>query len=281
MSIIVDTETPVIVMPEVSSEESQVMPEAVVEAAAESTEVITEHETIDESLPEKYQGKSIADVIEMHQNVEQALSKQGIDLGKQRATVGSLMAALEQQKVTVETEVDQFSGNEASEEDFYADPAAAVKSAIEQHPEIVRAREERINLEHQHNAESLGAVHPNFKETVKTEEFQNWVEASTFRTELFLKADNQYDVEAAKELFGTWEQIQNVTKTKQASVKSEKSRKDALRQMSSESRTGGESLGGKKVYRRADLINLQVTDPNRYAALADEIQQAYAEGRVK
>ncbi len=278
MSIIVDTETPVI---EASSEESQVMPEAVVEAAAESTEVITEHETIDESLPEKYQGKSIADVIEMHQNVEQALSKQGIDLGKQRATVGSLREALEQQKVTVETEVDQFSGNEASEEDFYADPAAAVKSAIEQHPEIVRAREERINLEHQHNAESLGAVHPNFKETVKTEEFQNWVEASTFRTELFLKADNQYDLEAAKELFGTWEQIQNVTKTKQASVKSEKSRKDALRQMSSESRTGGESLGGKKVYRRADLINLQVTDPNRYAALADEIQQAYAEGRVK
>ncbi len=278
MSIIVDTETPVI---EASSEESQVMPEAVVEAAAESTEVITEHETIDESLPEKYQGKSIADVIEMHQNVEQALSKQGIDLGKQRATVGSLREALEQQKVTVETEVDQFSGNEASEEDFYADPAAAVKSAIEQHPEIVRAREERINLEHQHNAESLGAVHPNFKETVKTEEFQNWVEASTFRTELFLKADNQYDIEAAKELFGTWEQIQNVTKTKQASVKSEKSRKDALRQMSSESRTGGESLGGKKVYRRADLINLQVTDPNRYAALADEIQQAYAEGRVK
>ncbi len=278
MSIIVDTETPVI---EASSEEIQVMPEAVVEAAAESTEVITEHETIDESLPEKYQGKSIADVIEMHQNVEQALSKQGIDLGKQRATVGSLREALEQQKVTVETEVDQFSGNEASEEDFYADPAAAVKSAIEQHPEIVRAREERINLEHQHNAESLGAVHPNFKETVKTEEFQNWVEASTFRTELFLKADNQYDVEAAKELFGTWEQIQNVTKTKQASVKSEKSRKDALRQMSSESRTGGESLGGKKVYRRADLINLQVTDPNRYAALADEIQQAYAEGRVK
>ncbi len=278
MSIIVDTETPVI---EASSEEIQVMPEAVVEAAAESTEVITEHETIDESLPEKYQGKSIADVIEMHQNVEQALSKQGIDLGKQRATVGSLREALEQQKVTVETEVDQFSGNEASEEDFYADPAAAVKSAIEQHPEIVRAREERINLEHQHNAESLGAVHPNFKETVKTEEFQNWVEASTFRTELFLKADNQYDLEAAKELFGTWEQIQNVTKTKQASVKSEKSRKDALRQMSSESRTGGESLGGKKVYRRADLINLQVTDPNRYAALADEIQQAYAEGRVK
>jgi len=40
-------------------------------------------------------------------------------------------------------------------------------------------------------------------------------------------------------------------------------------------------VGGKKIYRRADLINLQVSDPNRYASLADEIHSAYAEGRVK
>ena len=54
-----------------------------------------------------------------------------------------------------------------------------------------------------------------------------------------------------------------------------------MKQTSSESRSSGDSVGGKKVYRRADLINLQVTDPNRYASLADEIQSAYAEGRVK
>jgi len=35
------------------------------------------------------------------------------------------------------------------------------------------------------------------------------------------------------------------------------------------------------MYRRSDLINLQVTDPNRYASLSEEIQEAYAEGRVK
>jgi hypothetical protein len=35
------------------------------------------------------------------------------------------------------------------------------------------------------------------------------------------------------------------------------------------------------MYRRADLINLQITDPRRYEALAEEIQDAYAEGRVK
>jgi len=58
-------------------------------------------------------------------------------------------------------------------------------------------------------------------------------------------------------------------------------RTKALRQTSTEGRSTQEAVGGKKMYRRSDLINLQVTAPNRYASLADEIQQAYAEGRVK
>ena len=68
-----------------------------------------------------------------------------------------------------------------------------------------------------------------------------------------------------------------------AKVKAEEKvkREKVLRKTSSESRSSGDSVGGKKVYRRADLINLQVTDPRRYESLADEIQQAYVEGRVK
>ena len=48
-----------------------------------------------------------------------------------------------------------------------------------------------------------------------------------------------------------------------------------------ESRSSAESTAGKKTYRRADLIRLKATDPNRYADLSDEIYNAYAEGRVK
>ena len=71
-----------------------------------------------------------------------------------------------------------------------------------------------------------------------------------------------------------------VEKTKEVQ-KSEKAKaKKALRQTVSETRST-QSVGGKKMYRRADLINLQVTDPRRYESLADEIQSAYAEGRVK
>jgi hypothetical protein len=72
-----------------------------------------------------------------------------------------------------------------------------------------------------------------------------------------------------------------IDKTKEVQEQESQKREKALRQTTSETRSSGDSVGGKKIYRRADLINLQVTDPNRYASLADEIQSAYAEGRVK
>jgi hypothetical protein len=72
-----------------------------------------------------------------------------------------------------------------------------------------------------------------------------------------------------------------IDKTKEVQEQESQKREKALRQTTSETRSSGDSVGGKKIYRRSDLINLQVTDPNRYDALADEIQSAYAEGRVK
>jgi len=72
-----------------------------------------------------------------------------------------------------------------------------------------------------------------------------------------------------------------IGKTQEVKAQQKKSRQKALRQTSSETRSAGDSVGGKKIYRRSDLIQLQVSDPNRYADLSDEITQAYQEGRVK
>jgi hypothetical protein len=44
---------------------------------------------------------------------------------------------------------------------------------------------------------------------------------------------------------------------------------------------GGTGETGKPVYRRADLIRLRMQDPTRYESMADEILNAYAEGRVR
>ena len=238
---------------------------------------ITEPESI---IPEKYAGKTLEDVIEMHQNAERVLGKQGMEVGQQRKLIESLSA-------------NQYQAPEASqpkeepvpfEEQFYADPANAVNSAIENHPDMVEAREIRVKQNQSYQTAQLESVHPDFKTIVEDKGFQDWIGASKIRQEIFRAADS-YDFESANELFSTWKQIStagiNTEATNKAVAKEKSKREQVLRKTTSETRSSGDSVGGKKVYRRADLINLQVTDPRRYESLAEEIQAAYIEGRVK
>jgi len=269
MSIVVEeaplTETPIT--------ENQEVEEVQADLVQEDTELETQPES---TIPEKYAGKSLEEVIEMHQNAEKILGKQGMEVGHQRKLIDSLMATQQQapEAITPKEEPVPF------EDQFYADPANAVNSAIEKHPDVVKAKETRAMQNQALNQAQLESAHPDFMEIVESNDFRNWVGASKIRQELFRTADS-YDFESANELFTTWKQINMASKTAEVKKKEKVKREKALQKTSSETRSSGDSVGGKKIYRRADLINLQVTDPTRYATLADEIQSAYAEGRVK
>jgi hypothetical protein len=57
----------------------------VAEQVTEPQEVIQEaHQEPTYEPPEKYAGKTLEDVITMHQNVEKAFGKQGQEVGQQR-----------------------------------------------------------------------------------------------------------------------------------------------------------------------------------------------------
>jgi len=243
---------------------------------------VTEPEQIQEvdgnvaDIPVKYAGKSMAEVIEMHQHVEQALGKQGSEVGEQRKLIQSLLEAQNLANTTVEPqeEVESF------EDTFYTDPAKAVNSAIENHPDVLKARQQVAQQEQQQKLNVLEKAYPDWEKTVADKSFQDWIGASEIRKDIFRKADTEYRPDYAIELFEMYDKLNIVEKTKEVK-KSEKAKVDkALRQTVSETRST-QSVGGKKMYRRSDLINLQITDPNRYASLSDEIQEAYAEGRVK
>jgi hypothetical protein len=251
----------------------------------ETQEVIQETPEVQEEIqaepeyspPEKYAGKSLEDVIGMHQNVEQEYGRQANEVGSQRKLIEQLLAAQEQANqptMPAEEPVD-------FEDNFYDDPAKAVNSAIENHPDIIRAKEERFKNAQQANLSQLENTHPDFMQVVGDTDFQKWIGKSSIRTELFRKADAEYDFNSANELIGTWKQISMIDKTKEVKKAEKVKRQKAMRQTSSETRSSGDSVGGKKMYRRSDLINLQVSDPGRYADLADEIQLAYMEGRVR
>ena len=124
----------------------------------------------------------------------------------------------------------------------------------------------------------LAQEHPDYQQISADPEFVNWVKSSNVRLGLYAKADGEYDYDSANELLSTFKQLRGV-KTKQTSDAGEATRKSNLKAAAVD--VGGTGEATKRTYRRADLIRLKMSDPDRYEALSSEIMQAYAEGRVK
>lgn len=279
MTIVVDaneTEEVAQVTEEVSA---GITEEATIEGNTEIVAETAPEESSDSEMPEKYQGKSLEDVIEMHKNVEDVYNRHSVEVSESRKTIDNMQKLIDSLQ-TPSTEATN-EPKESFEDKFYSDPAKAVNSAIENHPELIKAREDRAKQENQLSLNTLEKAYPEWEAKVNDSSFQKWVSDSEIRTEMFKKADSDYRPDYAIELFQMYDAINMIDKTKEVQQQEASKREKALKQTSTETRSSGDSVGGKKIYRRADLINLQVSDPNRYAALADEIQSAYQEGRVK
>ena len=229
------------------------------------------------TIPEKFAGKSTEELVEMYQNVEKMMGKQASEVGEQRKLIQSLMES--QNRAAEATPNIEETVN--FEDQFYSDPAEAVNKAIENHPELIEARQERKIQQQQHQVGVLEKAYPDWQDRVANKEFQDWVGSSEIRTEMFRKADSDYRPDYAIELFDMYDKVNMIDKTKEVQKQETAKRDKALKATTTETRSTSEAIGGKKVYRRSDLINLQVTDPSRYASLSDEIESAYAEGRVK
>jgi len=126
---------------------------------------------------------------------------------------------------------------------------------------------------------NLKSAHPDFTEVVQDGSFVEWIGKSKVRQELFSRADRNFDFDAANELLSTWKERKQVVSQSQAVEKIQ--RKQAVKTASTGATKGSGETASKKTYRRADIIELMRTNPDRYEQLAPEIMQAYAEGRVK
>ena len=243
---------------------------------------ITEQETpveqplVDEEptqeLPDKYKGKSTADIVRMHQEAEKLLGKQSSEVGELRQVVDDY---IQTQLATPEAPQQ----NSEDEIDFFSDPDKAVERAISNHPKIKEA--EQVSAQYKQNAamSELQNRHPDMKDILEDGKFVDWIKGSKIRTQLFAQADRQYDYEAADELFNNWKERQQVVGQTVANEKQQ--RKDTIKAASTGNTRGSGEQSAKKIYRRSDIIRLMKDDPDRYLSLSDEITQAYQEGRVR
>jgi len=238
------------------------------EQPAEPEEI---QEAQEEVIPEKYQGKSIQEIVRMHQEAEKLMGKQSSEVGELRKIVDDF----------VKTQLEANSPQQETGEDFdiFDDPDKYIEHKLANHPKIKEAEELSRSMKQQEILNKLQRSHPDFNEIISDEKFGEWVAKSKVRTELYQRADQRFDFDSADELLTTWKERQNIVNETAEMQKTD--RKRQLKSASTGTANGSGERASRKVYRRADIIKLMQTDPNRYQEMAAEIRQAYAEGRVK
>jgi hypothetical protein len=247
--------------------------------ATDTTEAVeTKSESVlADIIPEKYKGKSVEDIVKMHQEAEKLIGRQANEVHEVRALADQLL------KQQLDTQAKQAKPIEESlEEDFFADPASAVNRQVEKHPAVLEARQAALEMKKMKTAQQLSAKHPDFATIASDSGFQDWVKSSAIRLNLFTKADAEYDFESADELLSTYKELKQIkqqAQVQQTAAVESKAQEQAMKAATVD--VGGAGETSRKVYRRADLIKLRMTDPDRYMQMSDEIMAAYSEGRVK
>jgi hypothetical protein len=265
MSIIVDVDQEldeVLAEDQTPTEELEVTPE---EQNIEGGDPTNEYE-----VPEKFKGKSLEDVVKSYTELEKEFGRKNNEVGELRSLADKLLQQeLESKQTPVETK-------EVTFDDLVESPEDAVSGIVDNRVKELESKLENYNREA--GLAKFQAKHTDYNEVGQDPKFQEWIKGSTYRTKMFLQADQNFDFDAADELLTEWKERQELLKqTSEAEVQNKV--KDDLKKASAES--GGTGETSKKIYSRSQLMNLRLNNPSKYEAMQDEIERAYAEGRVR
>ena len=224
-------------------------------------------------LPPKYKNKSIEEVVRMAEEADKMMNRHAQEVGEVRKLADELLRSQLARKPEVE---------KPKEVDFFENPQEAVRRDIESNPRLLAVEQQSLQIRQEMNRQRLAQAHPDMMNIVSDSEFIDWVKGSPIRMSLLTQADKNFDYDAGNELLSTFKQIKAVKQAQQTAQVSETeklARSQSLKAASVDS--GGTNESSKKVFRRADLLKLRQTDPDRYEAIYPEIEAAYREGRVK
>jgi len=232
-----------------------------------------ETSTSKEELPEKYRGKSAADIIKMHQEAERLVGKQGNEVGELRRIVDDLIHATRDSKPALqETEID-----------FFSDPKEAtlstVQKALANDPTLQSMRQDAEASKKERSAQALLKRHPDAGEISQDPQFGEWILKSKVRTNMFQTAHQNFDNEVAGELFDLWKDRKQVAT--ETVVNAQANRTASVKSASTGGGRNASEVRGRPILSRERLIDLKIKNPDRYYAQMQMITEAYREGRVK
>ncbi len=234
-----------------------------------------------DNTPNEYRGKSIEQIIEMHQNATKLIGKHSEEVGFAREMARKAAERLQQSDMGSQQRTDADPGE--SDADFFAKPKQTVEKTISEHPDVIAAKryaqESAAEKAYSTLKEKLGQ---DPKEVVNDPEFVNWMQENPFRQQALVHANNTNDTNAAYEV------LRNFRRDKADKASESSKTQDQLKQKTTADKKAvmvdagvpGMPDNGRN-YRASELRHLQRTNPDLYERMEAQVMKAYAEGRVK
>jgi hypothetical protein len=246
------------------------------EESISTVENVAEQTVPDTTVPPKFQGKSVDEILESYSNLEKQYGKQGNELGELRKLADTLIQKNLQESQTNTAQVQEEA---ISDDDFLTNPIDSVRRIVEESLQPIKGALSQTATDT--TISRLQAKHPDLETLVQDIDFQKWVMESVPRQDMWQKA-SAGDFNYADELFSQYKTLYGAKQQAvQQKVQTEKEKElQAATAVASGASPDAVSTG-KPTYRRSELIRLQLEDPKRYADLQPEIYQAYSEGRVR
>lgn len=238
----------------------------------------------EDEVPEKYKGKSLKEVIEMHRNAESALGRAHNEVGQVRLLADQLLG-IDRAKANRPAPETAPARKPITPDDILANPEQAVVTAAKEvADQRVNASEERLlRMEYDLSLARFEQKHPKFRETMDDSGFREWVQRSPLRQRLAYAA-TQGDFASADELFTLFDEARPAQAQDEEAQPSpqEQARKATL------VRPGGSTAArvvntqsNKPIWSRQKLLEMRINNPDEFERLQPQILEAYAEKRVR
>ena len=213
-------------------------------------------------LPEKYRGKTVDEVVEMHRNSESRLGQLQNEVGQLRGLVSDLSVL---QRPSADTQTVEEESVQVSSEDLLADPVEAVRRIVQPDFEKRDRKVQADTFETIVRAESTALLQDfgNIDDIVATEDFQKFATRTKGRQMDFHTAANGEgldQVRAARRLLEDYKDFTEQTTPKnQEPTPTEKARKIATQRSNT-----GAPISTKPQIFESDVIALINSDPAKY-----------------
>lgn len=228
-------------------------------------------ETNSFAMPDKFKGKSAEEIAKAYLEVEKTIGRQGAELGQMRKYVDTLI-----QREVSQAPEETIADKPVEADDLLDRPEETIREIIKK--ELKGVQQELSKTQQQLQFNDFVRKHPNYTEVAQSPDFLEWVQTSDKRLSKYQSANYQMDLEAADELLSDWKELAEYRQKRVAEA--EDQRKKALKDVSAERGVGESSGGSKKKFRRSELREMRIHNPDKFDAMQAEIIQAYREGRV-